>query len=347
MDENIQISSDSEEEIPFAERVGRKVYGKDWSNASSSARFTSILSKPDSSGHRSPSPTRKVSGLNVQITPPPPSPEVSPAPSRSTSSLTSSRSSGSSLLVPSSSTVNVTNKSKKQKVSREEKEIERQRKKQEKELEKENNKAIKDAEKIVAKQTDKDQVNKYMEVIIDPEAVSCPPGSEILSALQKPPTEKAEHIFTFRVEKLPVPRSLTWRRKILLDFSLNNGRAQFQESWQEEGRVMILISTLDIVDKIEHKTIESWARDAKRKCGGKHLSLMIYGFKEYFKEEKNAAERVRKAQIRGERPAKKDLERMAATVSKYYCEEALVNLSLESLADYYTFDKTPSKGMTD
>ena len=236
-------------------------------------------------------------------------------------------------------------KSKKQKLSKEEKEIEKQKKKQEKELEKEKSKAIKNAEKIVVKQTDKTEVNKYMEVIIDPEAVSCPPGSDILSALQRPPTEKAEHIFSFRVQSLPVPQSLTWRRKIV-SFAENNGRVQFKESWQEEGRVLIVISTLDLIEKIENKTIETWARDAKRKFGGKHLSLMIYGFKEYFKEEKIAAERVRKAQIRGERPAKKDLERMAAKVTKYYFEEAMVNLSLETLADNYTFDKTPAKGMT-
>ena len=198
----------------------------------------------------------------------------------------------------------------------------------------------------MAKQADKTEVNKYMEVIIDPEAVSCPPGSDILSALQKPPTEKAEHIFTFRVQSLPEPRSLTWRRKIV-SFSEINGRVQFTESWQEEGRVLIVISTLDLVEKIGNKTIETWARDVKRKFGGKHISLMIYGFKEYFKEEKNAAERVRKAQVRGERPAKKDMERLAAKVTKYYFDEAMVNLSLENLADNYTFDKAPAKGMTD
>ena len=249
-------------------------------------------------------------------------------------------------MAPTTAAEYLSSKPKKQKLSKEEKEIERRQKKQEKELEKEKSKAIKDAEKIVAKQADKSEVNKYMEVIIDPEAVSCPPGSDILSALQRPPTEKAEHIFSFRVERLPVPQAITWRRKIV-SFSLNNGRVEFQETWQEEGRVLILLSTLDLIEKIESKTIETWARDVKRKFGGKHISLMIYGFKEYFKEEKNAAERVRKAQIRGERPAKKDLDRMAAKVTKYYFDEALVNLSLESLADNYTFDKTPAKGMAD
>ena len=305
MDTTIQISSDSEEEIPFAERVARL-------------------------------------SINVEITPPP---ELSPyrPPHRSRSPLSRTRT-GSSLLVPAAATGSVSSKTKKQNLSKEEKEIERRQKKQEKEIEKENSKAIKDAEKIVAKQADKSEVNKYMEVLIDPETVSCPPGSDILSALQKPPTEKPEHIYTFRVQSLAVPQSLTWRRKIVT-FSLSNGRVQFKETWQEEARALVIISTLDLIEKIENQTIETWARDVKRKFGGKHISLMIYGFKEHFKEEKNAAERVRKAKIRGDRPAQKDLDRMAAKVTKYYFDEALVNLSLESLADNYTFDKTPAKGM--
>ena len=349
MDTTIQISSDSEEEIPFAERVARKVYGKDGKDVSAT-KFTSILSKPDTSTSTSPklslspSPSSKDSRLsiNVEITPPP---ELSPyrPPHRSRSPLSRTRTE-SSLLVPAAATGSVSSKTKKQNLSKEEKEIERRQKKQEKEIEKENSKAIKDAEKIVAKQADKSEVNKYMEVLIDPETVSCPPGSDILSALQKPPTEKPEHIYTFRVQSLAVPQSLTWRRKIVT-FSMSNGRVQFKETWQEEARALVIISTLDLIEKIENQTIETWARDVKRKFGGKHISLMIYGFKEHFKEEKNAAERVRKAKIRGDRPAQKDLDRMAAKVTKYYFDEALVNLSLESLADNYTFDKTPAKGM--
>ena len=61
----------------------------------------------------------------------------------------------------------ISSKSKKQKVSEEEKEIESQSKKLEIEVEKENNRAKKDAEKIVAKQAEKVQVNK---------AVSFPPS---------------------------------------------------------------------------------------------------------------------------------------------------------------------------
>lgn len=219
--------------------------------------------------------------------------------------------------------------------------------KQHKELEKQNSKAIKEAEKLVAKQTDKSEVSKYLEVVIDPQTINCPPGNEVLSALQNPPDGKEAHKFTVRVEGLAVPQSLTWRRKIVT-FSTNNchGEVKLNERWQVEGRALLLISTLDLVDMLVNNTLDTWTRECKRKLGGAHLSLMVYSFQEYFKEEKNTQERLRKAKVRGEKLSKKDAERLANPVTKYDFEEALASLALDGLADNYTFDKT-SEGWKD
>ena len=176
------------------------------------------------------------------------------------------------------------------KVSREDKEndrqrkqAERQQKKQLKETEKKSSKAVKEAEKLVAKQTDKTEVNKYLSVVVDPALVSTPPGSEILNLLQNPASGKPEHVFQFSVETLPAPCCLVWRRKVL-SFSAENFDVDIQEFTQEEGRALILTSAESLVEKIADKSLETWVSDSKRKLTGKHLTLMVYNYNDYFKQ---------------------------------------------------------------
>ncbi len=238
--------------------------------------------------------------FNLQVTPPPP-PTPFTALARSSSRLSdlpdteeliaplrseSARSAGSLVSGASSASSGVI----RTKVSREDKEndrqrkqAERQQKKQLKETEKKSCKAVKEAEKLVAKQTDKTEVNKYLSVVVDPALVSTPPGSEILNLLQNPASGKPEHVFQFSVETLPAPCCLVWRRKVL-SYSAENGEVDIQEFTQEEGRALILMSAESLVEKIADKSLETWVSDSKRKLTGKHLTLMVYNYNDYFKQ---------------------------------------------------------------
>ena len=117
------------------------------------------------------------------------------------------------------------------------------------------------------------------------------------------------------------------------------------EQWQEEGRALIFLAAEDLAVKVEDKSLIGWAKDAKYKLGGKHITLMVYNYKAYFKSDLNAKERVRKAQVRGVNPATKDLN--MKRVDHYKMEEALVSLSIDRIADHLTFDKTTDKGWKD
>ena len=265
--------------------------------------------------------------------------ELIPPPQSLTSALSKSSSSSSSKSARS--------------LSKEEKENEKKRKEEQKlimkklkETEKVMSKEMKEAEKLVSKQSEKGEVNKYLTVVIDQEAVNAPPGNEILAMLQDPPSGKEDHVFKYKVESLPIPGALLWRRKVI-SYNTENGKVNIEETLQEEQRALVLISTQSIVDKISDNSIEMWAVNVKEALGDKHITLMIYGYNEYFNAEKNARERVKTASVRGEEPSRRDVNRLNATVSKYDFEEALVSLSLNQIVDHLAFSKTSGKGWKD
>ena len=104
------------------------------------------------------------------------------------------------------------------------------------------NKALRDAEKLVNKQTEKGEVNKYLLCIVDPElgwkydmpnsivdkslvidlcqlfifffiaSVSAPPGADILNKLRNPPTGKgipaSQLLFLQRWIRIPIVKNL-------------------------------------------------------------------------------------------------------------------------------------------
>merc|ERR1719342_732576 len=111
------------------------------------------------------------------------------------------------------------------------KEVEKKKREEDKK-QKQNSKAIKEAEKLVNKQTDKSEVNKYLQVLLDPALVSSPPGSEILHHLQHPVSKKPEHVYQYHVDNnLPIEGSLTWRRKII-SFDPNQSEIQIRERFE-------------------------------------------------------------------------------------------------------------------
>jgi len=195
------------------------------------------------------------------------------------------------------------------------------------------------------RQTNKEEVHKYMVVVIDPQVVSSPPGTDILNLLKNPPDGKSESIFQFVVEQQPEPGVLTWRRRVV-SHQLRDGRVQFDAQVLEEDRAMLFLSAANVADKVVEGSFECWVKDVKRKLDGKHVTLMVYDYNSYLRADKNARERVKKAMVRGENPSKRDTN--VANISQYTMEEALVSLSIEGLADHLTFDKANSaKGWRD
>jgi len=220
---------------------------------------------------------------------------------------------------------------------KERKQLEKLKSKQEKEEEKQRAKSLKESEKLTNKQLDKAEVHKYVVVVIDPEAVSSPPGPDILALLRQPPDNKQESIFKYSVEKQPVLGTITWRRKVV-----DHGHG---EEWREEDRCLLVISAEDIAMKVQDDSFCGWAASVKDSMGGKHVTLIVYDYEAYFKLEKNAKNRVRTAKVRGVEPSRKDLA--ASVVDRYKIEEALLTVSIDRHADYLNYDKSSNSGWRD
>jgi len=131
----------------------------------------------------------------------------------------------------------------------------------------------------------------------------------------------------------------------VISYQVISGQVQLLENWQEEGRALVFLAAEDLAEKVENGSLKHWAETTKKSLGGKHLTLMVYNYNAYFKADKNAKERVRKAMVRGENPARKDL--LIEKMSLYKMEEALVSLSLDRIADHLTFDRGTDKGWRD
>ena len=108
-------------------------------------------------------------------------------------------------------------------------------------------------------------------------------------------------------------------------------------TFQEENRALVVIATDLIVEKISENSLKDWASSVKARFRDKNVTLLIYGFNEYFRSEKNARERINAANVRGDNPSRRDINRVGNPVSKYDFEEALVRLSLDSIVDHMTF----------
>ena len=133
-----------------------------------------------------------------------------------------------------------------------------------------------------------------------------------------------------------VSGAITWNRTVV-SYTNNNGTVDMKETIMDEGRALIVVSTETIADKISDNSLEAWAARTKQLMSGKHLTLLLYNYQEYFRSERNARERVKTASVRGENPARRDLNRANSQVSKYDLEEALVSLSLDNIVDHLTF----------
>jgi len=204
-------------------------------------------------------------------------------------------------------------------------------------------KEVKEAEKMANKQTDKSEVNKYVLVLMDPALISAPPGPEILNVLTNPPTGKQEEVFQYRVENQRVPGTLTWKRKII-HFTVAAGQPVISSSWVYERRSLVFVSAADVAEKIHSGTLEAWAESVKEELGrSNHVTLMVYDFNNYFRQDKNMQERARKAAIRGEQ-----FKQSGSTlVTEYQMQESLLTLSINRVMDHLTFDKASDKGWKD
>jgi len=362
--ESFTISSDNDSDcgdnLPFAERIARKLSGSGFSinNLNKNKKKTGASAFSDSDDSDSEevvkAPRAKVSKNDtLEITPPPICSPASPV--RTSKNILCDNDNlddndGLTDLLP-KVYKNGTGKGKKtnsvktgSSVGISKKEMEK-RKRDEKKMDKENqkqkSKAMKDAEKLVAKQTEKSEVNKYLQVVMDPALVSSPPGSDILHLLQHPVSKKPEHVFQYHVSSLPVEGSLMWRRKII-SIDQNHEDIKINEHYQEENRALVVIAIEEVVDKISDNSLTEWASSVKTSFNEKNVTLLIYGFQEYFRSEKNARERINAANVRGENPSRRDFNRLRNPVTKYNFEEALVRLSLDAIVDHMTFSKSNS-----
>lgn len=367
---NFDISSDSEDGGSFAERAARKAFGAKATAAKKPAKvipkktLSHAFSDSDSEVEL-PSPKR-ARGANdsVCLTPPPayvaspvlPRRPAVPAPQRQpwqdgedlpdTEELVverqdSATSSGLSRVNSVSSSRGGANKENKE-VEKQRKQEERQRKKDEKEAHNAMSKGQKEVAREISRQSHKEEVNKYMLVVIDPAVVASAPGPAILQALRTPPNGKAECVFQFVVEAQPVAGAVSWRRRVV---SQGQG-GRLQEEWQQEHRCLLLLSCEELAQKVQSGSLDGWVRQSKERLGGRHLTLVVYDYLAFFRVGQNAKERVSKAKVRGVDPAARDVA-LAAGGNRptfYSVEEALVRLSVERLADHATYNPEAGGG---
>ena len=373
---NFDISSDSDDgaELPFAQRVAKKAFGGE--NASKNVEIKSkgvgeygktkpkkkvglshAFSDTDSDDGMV-SPPKQVR-KEVELTPPPAFddsdnlPDTEPFvdsdgqaetdPLSDTDGLPANRQNSKTATVRSESrgrSSNKENKGSRKEAEKREKAAERQRQKEEREALKANSRSQKEADRQIAKQTNKEEVHRYLVVQLDPVVVNSAPGPAILTHLRQPPTGKSDHIFQYEVKEQPVPGLVSWKRRVLCQGSTG----QVEEYWQEETRCLLLISAEEVASKVVSANLEEWAMETKAKLEGRHLTLVIWDYQQYFRAEENAKERVKKAQVRGAAPAAKDMALMSGRASRYNMEEALVKLSIARLADYFTCSPEPGGG---
>ena len=231
-------------------------------------------------------------------------------------------------------------KKEEQEAKKREKAAERLRQKEEKEALKANSKNQKEVEKEISQQTHKEKVHRYLVVQLDPAVVNSAPGPAILTHLRQPPSGKSEHVFQYEVKEQPVPGVVSWKRKIVYQ----GITGQREESWQVEARCLLFLSAEEVAAKVVSGNLEEWAVETKAKLEGRHLTLVIWDYQQYFRAEENAKERVKKAQVRGAAPAPKDMAFTTGRASRYNMEEALVRLSVERVADFLTCNPEPSGG---
>ena len=67
--------------------------------------------------------------------------------------------------------------------------------------------------------------------------------------------------------------------------------------------------------------MQEWLKGAKALLGGKHITLMVYGYAEYYRADSNARERARKAAVRGETVGAE----AGDGVDRYQLEEVNIN----------------------
>lgn len=375
---NFDISSDSDDgaELPFAQRVAKKAFGGE--NASKNVE---IKAKSKEVGeYRKVKPNKKV-GLShafsdtdsddgmvsppkrvrkeVELTPPPAFedsdnlPDTEPfvdsdgqaetEPLSDTDGMTTNKQNSKTATMRSESSgrcSNKENKGSRKEAEKREKAAERLRQKEEKEALKANSRNQKEVDRQIAKQTNKEEVHRYLVVQLDPVVVNSAPGPAILTHLRQPPTGKSEHVFQYEVKEQPVPGLVSWKRRVLCQGSTG----QVEEYWQEEARCLLLISAEEVASKVVSGNLEEWAMETKAKLEGRHLTLVIWDYQQYFRAEENAKERVKKAQVRGAAPAAKDMALMSGRASRYNMEEALVKLSIARVADYFTCSPEPGGG---
>ena len=367
--------SDHESEVPFAQRAARKAFGK---KTESKGKDKILKKSPvkkkkvglshafsDSDSDGMVSPPKRVT-REIELTPPPAHdpekededdlPDTEPfvdsdgwadtEPLSDTDgvqekkqSLKETKKSSSESCSLSSNKENVGTKLSKE-AAKKEKAAEKLRQKEEKETLKTNSRNLKEAERQIARQTNKDQVSKYLVVQLDPAVVNSAPGPAILSLLRNPPGGKSEKVFQYEVVQQPVQGVVSWKRKVLC----MGETGQVEEYWQEETRCLLLLSAEEAAAKVVEGNIEDWVTDARAKLGDRHLTLVVYDYLKYFRAEENARERVKKASIRGEVPASKDTSLLSGRASRYNMEEALVKLSVKRLADHFTCNPEPGGG---
>ena len=376
---NFDISSDSDDgaELPFAERVAKKAFVRkttsknvETNRKSKEVRdsgktrpknkkvvLSHAFSDSDSDGIVSPP---KQDRKEVELTPPPAFedsedlPDTEPLlesdgqaetePLSDTDGLPANRQNTKTATVRSDSGGRfsiIENKRSKKDAEKREKAAERLRQKEEREAVKANSRNQKEVDRQIARQTHKEEVNRYLVVQLDPVVVNSAPGPSILTHLRQPPNGKSENVFQYEVKEQPVSGVVSWRRRVLCQGSAGG---QVEEYWQEEARCLLLISAEEVASKVVSGSLEEWVVEAKAKLEGRHLTLVIWDYQQYFRAEENARERVKKAQVRGATPAAKDMALMSGRASRYNMEEALVKLSIARLADYFTCSPEPGGG---
>jgi crossover junction endonuclease EME1 len=115
---------------------------------------------------------------------------------------------------------------------------------------------------------------QYIKVLIDPDLLNGPYGSQILPHLQS-------GSFQHEPCSQPLTNTITWRRKNAVTLTTGANQLQMTDKFSEENHVLHLMTGEELVLTIGSKGLLTKVQTIQRKFGGKVLTLVIYGLRAY------------------------------------------------------------------
>ncbi|XP_074648940.1 uncharacterized protein LOC141904266 isoform X2 [Tubulanus polymorphus] len=214
--------------------------------------------------------------------------------------------------------------------------------KEQKKLEKAKEKAAKKAVQEANKNSKPGECTKLMVVMIDSGLIN---GSSLAPALLG--TLQGASV-NYRVQDLPVPNSITWRRQVPSTEVDQYGRVNNRTAENDENEAIVFIPIDEFVDLVYNAvnptgspSLSTFVKQVRQNAGNKNLTIIVKDIERYFRSVKTVQQReYRQAVLNVENPEsqqnnKKTMFKVAnvditTQITRVQLEEALVDVQVNT-----------------